>query len=82
MENFWFKAKNYGWGWQPNSWQGWLIILIYIVFITYTLLNLNTNTDFERSIIINFVPKFIISTILLLVICYKTGEKPYWRWGK
>jgi len=24
--NYWFKAKNYGLGWTPASWQGWIIL--------------------------------------------------------
>ncbi len=27
---YWFKAKNYGWGWYPATWQGWLILAGFI----------------------------------------------------
>ena len=29
-----------------------------------------------------FFGKVILLTALLIWICYKTGEKPGWRWGK
>jgi hypothetical protein len=29
-----------------------------------------------------FVLPFVIGTGALLIVCYKKGEKPRWRWGK
>ena len=31
MKQLWFKAKTYGYGWYPVTWQGWLVILIYVL---------------------------------------------------
>ena len=33
MKEFWFTPKNYGSGFYPSSWQGWLIILIALTLI-------------------------------------------------
>ena len=33
MKKVWFKAKEYGWGWYPSSWQGWIILLIYLLLL-------------------------------------------------
>jgi len=27
-QGYWFKAKLYGWGWDPAIWQGWLVLLV------------------------------------------------------
>ena len=27
----WFRAKNYGWGWYPCSWEGWTVLLIWVL---------------------------------------------------
>lgn len=27
---FWFRAKEYGWGWYPATWEGWLVLLVFI----------------------------------------------------
>lgn len=32
-KGYWFKAKPFGWGWTPVTWQGWLVILVYIALI-------------------------------------------------
>jgi hypothetical protein len=29
----WFGRKKYGWGWGPTSWQGWLILAVYVVLV-------------------------------------------------
>lgn len=70
---YWFKAKNYGWGWYPSSWQGWLVTLVFIILIV-------GGFNFTDSVF-DFIPHEIILVILLIAICYKTGEKPEWRWG-
>lgn len=82
MKKIWFKAKNYGWGWYPVSWEGWIILAVYIVFIVKTFLRIDAEQHSGSDTLINFAIPFIISTCILLAICYKTGEKPRWRWGR
>lgn len=84
MENkkLWFKAKRYGWGWYPISWEGWVIILMYVAVITkgFVLADINSHSDSDTLIV--FAPIFIVATGLLLVICYRKGEYPHWSWGE
>lgn len=75
MKKLWFKSKAYGWGWTPSSWEGWVIILIYVINIIDVFNEINLYSDFEVLI------RFWIVTILLIIICYMKGEKPRWRWG-
>ncbi|KKP87224.1 MAG: hypothetical protein UR89_C0004G0013 [Candidatus Roizmanbacteria bacterium GW2011_GWA2_35_8] len=65
----WFRAKNYGWGWYPSSWQGWIILSIYLIYLFY------------RGMETKRIIETIFATILLIIICYLKGEKPEWRWG-
>jgi hypothetical protein len=81
---YWFKAKLYGWGWTPAKWQGWLVILAYIVFVL-TLAHTREkdipgNPDSGSNFLIFGLP-IILLTTLLIFICYKKGEKPHWQWG-
>ncbi|MBX4195697.1 hypothetical protein KW796_01930 [Candidatus Parcubacteria bacterium] len=78
-KKLWFKAKKFGWGWTPTSWQGWVITAIYII----GLLHLVFEADVEHSgggFLINFAFDFLILTIPFLIICYLKGERPHWRW--
>ena len=76
MTKLWFKAKEYGYGWYPVTWEGWIIILISIILIL-----MNAVLFVEKNIFIYFA-NLIIIVGALLVICYNTGEKARWRWGK
>ena len=72
----------YGWGWQPTSWEGWTILILYIIAITLNLKGADYLSGSVSDTLINFSLPFIINTIFLLTICYTRGERPRWRWGK
>ena len=73
-EGYWFKRKLYGWGWTPVKWQGWLVLFIWLAFFILAVKKM----DHEGLKNIVFI---IISLAILLLICYKKGEKPKWHWG-
>lgn len=85
MQKLWFKRKLYGWGWTPVTWQGWFIVLGYIILVvTFVLMrekDISGNPDSGSNFLVFGLPIFVL-TIILLFICYKKGEKPRWQWGK
>lgn len=81
-KNIWFKAKRYGWGWQPASWQGWGVMLIWLLINLIYFLKVDRNSFSDGDTLMSTAPIFIFSTLFLLVICYLKGEKPGWHWGK
>lgn len=70
----WFKAKTYGYGWTPVTWQGWLVVGIYLVFVIWL------STIFAPGI--EYFGLMLLATIVLIWISAKKGEKARWRWGK
>lgn len=78
----WFKAKRFGWGWTPCSWEGWVVLLLYLNAIVPQFLFIDDNSHSVSDTLINFALPFISLTIFLLIICYLKGERPSWRWGK
>jgi hypothetical protein len=84
-KKLWFKAKRYGWGWYPSSWEGVLVILAYCVGIFKIVLRAiwiaeagsNTTSEF----LWNYPPPLFVLSLIMIWICYKTGEKPGWRWA-
>lgn len=80
-KKLWFKAKNYGWGWRPVTWQGWLIVGAYSFIIAFFFAKIAKNSNSTGDILMKTTFPFIFITGLLFWICYKTGEKPSWRWG-
>ena len=80
-KSLWFKAKKYGWGWYPSSWQGWTILLLYIGILVWNFYRLDATSHSNSDTIRPFMIQTFLLTTLLIVICYITGEKPRWRWG-
>jgi hypothetical protein len=81
MERHWFKAKTYGWGWTPSTWQAWVIMFIYVGTVVLSAV-VFLRPGFGRAGWMGYGAAIAIATALLIVICYKTGEKPRWPWGK
>ena len=81
MQHYWFKAKTYGWGWYPSSWQGWVTVGMYVIYMVYRAQAMTTMFDTASSAVFRYFFELMIPTAILLLVCYKTGERPYWRWG-
>ena len=78
---YWFRAKRFGWGWRPSSWQGWVTTTIYLVLIIHEFLSIDRTSSPDGTFVSNTLP-FIFITALFLFLCYAKGERPRWRWGK
>ena len=78
--NYWFRAKWYGWGWSPATWQGWLVTLSYVGILGVLGWNLGDDPSNELLFTIFLIP-VSIATFIFIFIAYKTGEKPGWHWG-
>lgn len=77
-KEIWFPAKRYGYGWGlPNTWQGSIVFLSYLLLIGVASLTL-TDSPQEIAFLITFV---FILTAIFIFICIKKGEKAAWRWG-
>ena len=83
-QGYWFKAKLYGWGWTPATWEGWCVIVVYLVLVLTLVISrekdIPGNPD-SGSNFLTFALPIIILTTLLVIIAYKKGEKPRWQWG-
>ncbi|HEX7069686.1 MAG TPA: hypothetical protein VF190_02725 [Rhodothermales bacterium] len=76
-KEYWFPAKRYGWGWGfPSTWQGWLVLMGYfgLVFAGIPLVHASRGSD-------AFAGYVALLTVGLIVICWRKGEPPRWRWG-
>lgn len=70
----WFVNKTYGYGWTPSTWEGWLVLLGWLILFVPLMVAAKYN------LILSMTGICIITGILLYV-CYKKGEKPRWQWG-
>ena len=72
----WFRARDYGWGWYPASWEGWAVLGVWLLVFVGIMSGLD-----ERTSPWWFLVKIFGSVIVLLFICWNTGERPTWRWA-
>lgn len=75
-EGYWFKARLYGWGWFPVKWQGWLVIVVAIIFPILGIY-VSELDDAPGAVVIGFV----IMLTIIFYFGYKKGEWPRWQWG-
>lgn len=80
QKQLWFKAKNYGWGWYPATWQGWAITIGYVALIMVFALTIDESLP-PNEVVFTFLLPNTLLTIAFIWIAYLTGEKPEWRWG-
>lgn len=92
VRKLWFRAKEYGWGWFPISWQGWLVTILFAFLFALSFLVffgwIGTAAEARvetRDIVfgvLEFLAAIGLLSYILFRICTKYGEKPGWRWGK
>lgn len=76
----WFKRRPFGWGWVPVKWQGWVVLALYLVGVFSFALTLD-ETSPPQEVAFTFLLPITLLTVMLIRICYKTGEAPRWSWG-
>jgi hypothetical protein len=73
-KKLWFKAKQYGYGWYPVTWQGWGVLGLYVIGLFVAIYAIQNP--------LLFVVHIAILTTFLIVVCVAKGEGAKWRWGK
>jgi hypothetical protein len=80
-KKLWFRAKTYGWGWFPATWQGWGILILFVLYELFLTLLIGKSLD-SRAGVTSLIFLTLLAISILLVICYKFGETPHWSWGE
>lgn len=81
QRRLWFKAKTYGWGWTPATWQGWLVTVLFAGLTAYSFIAIDRASHSVSDTLMAFAPVVLLNLLLLVLVCSLTGEKPRWRWG-
>ncbi len=84
MRQYWFRRKLYGWGWTPATWQGWTILVVWLALFVLGEIVFMQQLKTDQSLIVFgiFFMYVLVLVVSLMAVCYKTGEKPRWQWGK
>lgn len=72
----WFPAKENGWGWgKPTSWQGWGVIVGYLLSIALVSFWVDPKVD-----VLTWVGWVSVCTLALIGMYVWKGESPNWKW--
>lgn len=81
--HYWFKRRRYGWGFMPVTWQGWAVILGYVLIVAALI---PAFLDAPEAVAAKeagfFVIFFTAATAGMLMISFSKGPRPRWRWGR
>lgn len=81
-KRLWFKAKTYGWGWTPVTWEGWAATFVYAFIVGWAVARMvRVDPELSPMPFVAMSGVVLVATISLIVVCFKKGEKPEWRWG-
>ncbi len=80
-KRLWFKRKTYGWGWTPETWQGWLVTFLYVGLVAAFSLTIDENSPNSETAFTFGLPVLFL-TVTFIWIAYTKGEKPKWQWGR
>ena len=80
-KKYWFRKRKYGVGLTPATWQGWLLLIVFVLlFLSISHLSGNLNYARNRT---NIIAELVILVAVFVAAVYWKGEKPIqWRWGK
>ena len=53
----------------------------WVLLVLASFRNIDKNSHSVSDTLIEFSLPFILLILLLILICYITGEKPKWNWG-
>lgn len=83
MSKLWFRAKTYGYGWYPITWQGWTVLGVYVVIcvLIAALYSLLSPGKPQLTGLLALLSVHLVNTAILIWICVKKGERARWRWG-
>jgi hypothetical protein len=80
-KKLWFKAKRYGFGWTPCSWEGWVVVAFFAAFQVWNFLRIDATSHSNSDTLRPFIIQLFISFIILSLITSWKGEKLGLRWG-
>jgi len=75
----WFKRKQYGWGWTPATWEGWLVLGIYTGALVSLFMKIDDGSPSASDALTQFIPLTLLLTLILLAVSYWKGERPKWQ---
>ncbi len=82
-QELWFKNKRWGYGWSPNTKNGWIVTIAYLAVI-YVLAEVFASQGEELDLMFSLLIGFavVVTTLVLFFVSLRHAPKPKWQWGE
>ncbi len=77
FNKYWFKPKGFGYGATPTTWEGWIVVIVFIIYIL-SLSMLITGGKVSQYVLYLFAGIVAVTVISKR----KTDGEWKWKWGK
>jgi hypothetical protein len=78
MKRLWFKAKTYGYGWYPATWEAWVTMAVFIAAVALTAV-LWFRAGAGPLVVVGYLASVGVLTGGVIALCVVKGEKARWR---
>ncbi|GEM_PF-4388154 len=68
INHYWFKRAHNFLGWKPSSWQGWLTVVLFLVYLVKAFIDIHEGSHSLIGTLVSTAQSAIIPTIVLLTI--------------
>lgn len=78
-ERYWFRARTHGFGWTPETWQGWLVVIVWVLMVGATARYSFMGVLANGAGFLSFIKLLLGWSFLFFIIMWKKGEPLNWR---
>lgn len=71
---YWFKPKAFGYGATPTTWEGWVVVAVFIVYL------LSISMLITEGNVGNYFLYFVVGIVALIIISKKRTDGE-WKWN-
>ena len=77
MNKYWFKPKGFGYGATPTTWEGWLVVIIFVLFL------FSLSYKLKEGKILEYIIYLVLGIITMIIITKnKTDGVGKWNWRR
>jgi hypothetical protein len=81
MTTYWFKQKQYGMGATPVTWQGWLLMLVYLAIVLGCVAVVAASQVSPWGLVAAAIVFAVATAVSFRWTYLKTEGGWRWRWG-
>jgi len=83
MPTYWFKQRRYGMGATPTTWQGWVLVLVFLAIVIACMgVVFASGANNSPAGAIAAFAVLVIATIATVWVSWRKTEGGWrWRWG-